>query len=757
MPTKLPPRPLYIRILSRLSIRDKILVVTMITSFFAMLVTSATFITYQYYAFQDWLLQNLTSQAEIIAYNSKGALAFDDPREGRDALRSLEAVSSMTGAFLFTADGVLFSSWQRLGSPDFSQTAPDWQGAREVNNEVFMARRIMEKELFLGTILLRSNQQERAAFLRNSMAALVVLVLLSGAITLLLSTWLQKIISGPVAHLATVMEMVSQRQDYSVRGTRHSDDEIGDLTDFFNNMLAQVESRDRQLRENEDLLQSIINNTNSVIYLKDMSGRFLMVNRSFREMVVTNYEDIIGRTDAELFPAELAEKFVEIDQQVVERGELVESEEEAPHSDGLHTYISAKFPLRDSQGDIYSICGISTDITERKQDEEELRQLRNYLNNVIDSMPSALIGLDADGRVTRWNREAEQLNGLTFAETRGALLRDVLPQFSSQMEQVQAAIRDRQVKETSKFSYNLDGENCFKDVTIYPLVANGIEGAVLRVDDVTERVQIEEMMVQTEKMMSVGGLAAGMAHEINNPLGIMVQAVQNIERRVSPGLAANEHVADDLGVPLAAIHAYLDKRMVLAMVEDIREAGNRAAKIVANMLQFSRRSESALQYAEVAELIDQTVELAGNDYDLKKKYDFRHLNLVRNYDHNVPKVKLVITEFEQVVLNLLKNAAQAFADKEMGDEIPTITLGVRQDGKFVRVEVADNGPGIPEEVRKRVFEPFFTTKPVGSGTGLGLSVSYMIITNNHKGSMEVESTPGVGSVFTIRLPIAPAS
>ncbi len=756
MTDQLSLRPYYLRLLSRLSIRNKILVVTMIASFFAMLMTSAIFITYQYFVFQSWLLQNLNSQAETIGFNSKGALAFDDPKEGHDALSSLQAVSSMTGASLFTVDGSLFASWQRPGSPTLSCTVPDWQGAKEMNNEVFMAQRIMEKEVFLGTILLRSNQQERAVFLRNSMANMVFLVLLSGAITFLLSTWLQKIISGPVDHLAEVMNNVSRYQDYSLRGTRQSDDEIGDLTDFFNSMLTQVEYRDRRLRENEDLLQSIINNTNSVIYLKDLDGRYLMVNRSYQEMVKTNQEKIIGRTDAELFPPELAEKFIKIDQQVISCGELIEAEEEAPHADGLHTYISAKFPLHDSQGNIYAVCGISVDITERKQNEEELRQLRNYLNNVIDSMPSALIGLDTTGRITRWNREAEALSGLSFEEARGGFLADILPQFAAQIEQVQEAIRERQVKETNKLNYNRDGVNCFKNVTIYPLIANGIEGAVLRVDDVTERVQIEEMMVQTEKMMSVGGLAAGMAHEINNPLGIMIQAVQNIKRRVSLELPANQRVADELGASLAIIHDYLEKRMVLSMVDDIYNAGNRAAKIVSNMLQFSRRSESAMQYSEVTLLIEQTVELASNDYDLKKKYDFRHLNIVREYEPDLPQVKLVVTEFEQVILNLLKNAAQAFAVKEMGEEKPTITLRVHHDDGFIRIEVADNGPGMPEEVRKRVFEPFFTTKPVGSGTGLGLSVSYMIITNNHKGSMEVESTPGKGSLFSIRLPVAPS-
>lgn len=743
----------YYRLLSRLSIRNKIMVVCMAASFFAMTFASSIFVFYQYSAFQDWLVQNITSQAEVIARNSSASLAFDDPKGAEAILQSLQAVSSITGAILFREDGAVFAKWQREGSADFQAEAPDWRGDLELDGNIYMALTVSEKEMDFGTILLRSNQKERLLFLRNSLIAMFILVFLAGGVTLLLSTKLLRIITEPVANLAKVMKQVSKSQDYGLRALRFSEDEIGDLTNYFNNMLTQVESRDRQLSEREELLQSIINNTNSVIYLKDISGRYLMVNRRFKEVLLLKQDTIIGSRAVDLYPADIAEKLVAMDEQVMATGQLMEAEEVVPHRDGPHTYISSKFPLLDSSGEAYALCGISTDITKRKQDEEELGHLRNYLHNVIDSMPSVLVGLDTDGRVTRWNREAEKLSGMTFAQVKGDILADIMPQFAKQMTQVKTAIRERRVLEVGKLSYHQDGITSYKDVTIYPLVANGIEGAVMRVDDITERVQIEEMMVQTEKMMSVGGLAAGMAHEINNPLGIMIQAVQNIKRRVSSDLPANIGVAKDLGISLTGIQAYLEKRMVLAMVDDIHAAGSRAARIVANMLQFSRRSESARQYAQVAELIDQTVELAANDYDLKKKYDFRHITIVREYDPAVQEVKVVVTEFEQVILNLLKNAAQAFADKVMAEgEEPTITLRVSPEGGFTRIEVSDNGPGIPEEVRKRVFEPFFTTKPVGRGTGLGLSVSYMIITNNHGGTMEVESTPGKGAVFILRLP-----
>lgn len=261
------------------------------------------------------------------------------------------------------------------------------------------------------------------------------------------------------------------------------------------------------------------------------------------------------------------------------------------------------------------------------------------------------------------------------------------------------------------------------------------------------------MMVQTEKMMSVGGLATGMAHEINNPLGIISQSAQNIERRVSSNLAANQQTAKDCGTTLEIVQSYLEKRKVMELLESIRYATTRAAKIVANMLQFSRRSESAKELANVATLIDQTIDLAANDYDLKKMYDFRHINIVKQYDPDLPELKLVVTEFEQVVLNILKNAAQAMAEEEDTSKKPVINIHVSSEEKNIRIVITDNGPDMPEKIRKRIFEPFFTTKATRCGTGLGLSVSYMIITNNHQGKMKVESVVGQGTTFSISLPL----
>jgi signal transduction histidine kinase len=306
-----------------------------------------------------------------------------------------------------------------------------------------------------------------------------------------------------------------------------------------------------------------------------------------------------------------------------------------------------------------------------------------------------------------------------------------------------------------KIRRHIDQEVCYNNIFVYPLIANGSQGVVLRIDDVTERVRFEEMMIQTEKMMSVGGLAAGMAHEINNPLGGIVQSAQNIIRRISPELPINEQTARDCGTDLESVRAYLDKRNILKFLESIRESGQRAAKIVGNMLNFSRQSESLMAPVNLPELLNRSTELAAHDYNLKKKYDFRHIEIIRDFAPDLPKVPCTATEIEQVILNLIRNAAQAMSGGkgQMSDVKGHIILRLKKEENMARIEVEDNGPGMDEKTLERIFEPFFTTKEVGTGTGLGLSVSYFIITNNHKGTIKAESVPGKGTKFIIHLPL----
>jgi len=151
------------------------------------------------------------------------------------------------------------------------------------------------------------------------------------------------------------------------------------------------------------------------------------------------------------------------------------------------------------------------------------------------------------------------------------------------------------------------------------------------------------------------------------------------------------------------------------------------------------------------ELLDKTLELVQNDYNLKQKYDFRQIRIIRKYDTDVPDVMCEENKIQQVLLNILKNGAEAMAENNTTD--PCFTLGITNDRQMVHIEIANNGSPIEEENHLKILEPFFTTKPVGMGTGLGLSISYFIIEKDHNGTMEVFSNPGGETKFVIKLPI----
>jgi|GEM_PF-1110446 len=395
-------------------------------------------------------------------------------------------------------------------------------------------------------------------------------------------------------------------------------------------------------------------------------------------------------------------------------------------------------------------------ISQHNKDEEELRKLRNYLSNIINSMPSMLVAVDGEGRVTQWNRQAEQVTGLNFKDAQAQPLAKVFPRLADEMKNIRTSILERRVIKSPKVSRKVAQEICYEDIIIFPLVANGVEGAVIRVDNVTERVRMEEMMIQSEKMLSVGGLAAGMAHEINNPLAAMMQTAQVMAQRLktAANIPANLKAAEAAGITMESIERFMEERGIQRMIETIISSGQRVSETVNNMLSFARKEDAAVSAHHLDKILDKTIELAATDYDLKKDYDFKKIEIIREYDDNLPAVFCQASKIQQVILNILSNGAQAM----QGAGTPEPKFIVRTYVDPVRdmacMEIEDNGPGMKEEIRKHIFDPFFTTKPVGVGTGLGLSVSYFIITENHKGEMTVESSPGTSAKFVIRLPLS---
>ncbi len=395
---------------------------------------------------------------------------------------------------------------------------------------------------------------------------------------------------------------------------------------------------------------------------------------------------------------------------------------------------------------------LTAEIVERKEAVKALGESEERLRILFDFAPDAYYLSDARGRIIEGNRAAESIFGYPRDELAGRHLAElnlIPPDGPGCLTPGGEVFRAAEPFEADIL--RKDGERVMAEVTTYPIMIKG-EAVYLGIArDITERKKAHEFMIHSEKMLSVGGLAAGMAHEINNPLAGIMQNVQVLENRLSADLERNRRAAGACGITMEQIEAYMEERGLPHLIEHIHASVGRAAKIVDNMLSFSKKGETAFAPESLFLLIDLTVELAENDYDLKKGYDFRRIDIQREYAGDMPEVPCERAMIQQVIFNLLKNAAHAFAGKD--GPPPKITLRVRPDGPYAVIEVADNGPGMEESVRKRVFEPFYTTKGVDVGTGLGLSVSYFIVTESHNGTMAVESAPGRGSCFIIRLPL----
>lgn len=411
------------------------------------------------------------------------------------------------------------------------------------------------------------------------------------------------------------------------------------------------------------------------------------------------------------------------------------------------------YAIKDTNGKVTNLVGVHTDITDRKLSEKELKRTRNYLSNIIDSMPSVLIGVDSNGWVTQWNAQAESQTGIAAYKAIGQPLNKLISYIEP--DKILDAINTKKQQTIVKQAREEGGIKKYENITIFPLIADGIDGVVIRIDDVTEQVQIEESMVQNEKMLSLGGLAAGMAHEINNPLGGIIQNANVIRNRLTDSeMPANKAAAQEAGISMEQISRFMEARKITDGIERVLSSGKRAARIVDGMLGFSRKEDGKRTAQNMDEIVDKSLELLALDYDLKKSYDFKQIKIVREYEKYLPVVVCEAGKIQQVIVNILKNSAEAMQGH--GLETPCIVLRLinEEDKNRIRIEIENNGPPMPEEVRKRVFEPFFTTKLESKGSGLGMSVSYFIISEIHGGDIWIESMGEKGTKFIVQLPLS---
>ncbi len=320
--------------------------------------------------------------------------------------------------------------------------------------------------------------------------------------------------------------------------------------------------------------------------------------------------------------------------------------------------------------------------------------------------------------VESWNSQLENLLGIPRSAAIGKKLSDLLP--ADLIAEIDLRAEDEHVSCLYKFHLrNQEGRQLVVNVSIAPLLGKDGErlGRLILVEDVSQRARMEDQLVQTEKLTSLGLLAAGVAHEVNTPLAVISNYIQ---------MLAKQFPTDD-------------PRHTL--IEKIVKQTFRASEIVNNLLNFSRTGSSQFSEVNLNSVIEETLSLVSHPFKSA------HVEVARELQERFPPVIGSTNRLQQVFLNLFMNARDAMPQGGMLEVRTACSNGT------VEVQVADTGIGIPRESLHRIFDPFFTTKSSGRGTGLGLSVSYGII-KEHAGKIDVRSTQGKGTSFRLEFPVA---
>jgi two-component system, NtrC family, sensor kinase len=347
----------------------------------------------------------------------------------------------------------------------------------------------------------------------------------------------------------------------------------------------------------------------------------------------------------------------------------------------------------------------------------EIARLKDFSENIVESLNVGVLAVDLGGMVESWNTRMEQLFGVKRQDAVGHQLRAVLP---ADLAAEIAARRDaEQITGIYKQRLHHQGKTFTLNVSITPLVSKSGEriGRLLLFDDVTQRDRMEEEMTQTEKLTSLGLLAAGVAHEVNTPLAVISNYIQMLAKQMPD---------DD------PRHGIIDK---------IVKQTFRASEIVNNLLNFSRTGAAEIADVDVNRVVEETLSLVAHPLKTSQ------IQVVKQLGETLPPVRGSANKLQQVFLNLFLNARDAMPGGGM------LEVRTAAHNGSVEIQIADTGAGISREHIHRIFDPFFTTKANGRGTGLGLSVSYGII-KEHAGKIDVRSTPGKGTSFHVEFPAA---
>ncbi|MDB4884199.1 MAG: hypothetical protein JWL95_2965 [Gemmatimonadetes bacterium] len=494
------------------------------------------------------------------------------------------------------------------------------------------------------------------------------------------------------------------------------------------------------LRESEERYRRIVETASEGIWAIDERAMTTFVNGQMARMVGYSVEEMIGMPMAELVGVADRSRAA----RTVERGRRgvsVGEESTLRRKDGseIWVHVSAS-PVTSADGTYAGSLAMITDRTPYRAAEEALRRSEAQYRQIVETTTDGIITVDASARIVFVNRPFCKMLGYDARE----LIGESAFAFVTADANASATLAFERRESGKVDSYDCsfrhkDGSAVAVNIAGCPILdADGRHvGSLGVVRDVTEQAKLQSQMMVSDRLASLGTLAAGVAHEINNPLAAVMANLDYMAERLE------ELSTGDLPGMSPALRRGWIRDELLPSLEDSREAAERVRFIVRDLKMFSRSpGEEILGSVDVKTVMQSSLRMAWNELR-------HHSRLVENYGH-VPGVHANEARLGQVFLNLVINAGQAMHESPTEDNV--ISVSTRLEGANVIVEVSDTGPGIPLEIRGRIFDPFFTTKAVGVGTGLGLAICHRIVTDVG-GVLTVESEVGVGTTFRVLLPV----
>ena len=522
--------------------------------------------------------------------------------------------------------------------------------------------------------------------------------------------------------------------------------------DLLLNMLELTRDSDRaradgllELRETRARLDQFMELAPFSIYMKDTDLRYRVMNRTALELLGLSGEDVRGKTDFDLFPAAVARRIHAREQQVLADGKRASFDGVLPLGDDRRMYFSATiFPVL-REGRPIAVFGLIEDVTdllvsERRleREQEELKETRAELRGILEFSQDIIFTARPDGRLLTYNKSAAQVFGPDRDAAADRPVFAVAENAREFHDRFETAVRDGTAMAYEMRLRRHGGGVLTANVSLTRVIdpQGRASEVVVIARDITERLQLQEDLIQTERLAAIGKMAAGVAHEINNPLTIIETVAGVMEDLLDDGGGGCPgETAAELREAIAKIYHHT----------------KRCTSITHNLLGFARRTTGVSSDVSVTEVLDRSLELLRPDANRIS------LRVVRHYAAGVPRVRTDPQLLEQIFVNLLKNAMDAIEEKRPRQAVIDLSVSLLEDpgddSMRVAATVRDNGVGIPEAALSQVFDLFYTSKPAGKGTGLGLSIVYNIL-RKLGGEVRVESEAGKGSSFTVLLPLS---